>query len=187
MTVNPWSWKQWTALGVFVVLVGVLIFNGIRNRDETRAAQEVEETPSATATPSEEPELDPDEIDRLTEEQGESGEPESGPGDLPVDEPWFKTWKQAAEQLAIAFVDTSGGQEEWTDTMSEMMTDRLAESYESVDIRNVPQGTYQSVELDEQASTADAVWVTITYDTFTMKVRLRHHNERWLAEEIEPV
>lgn len=181
-----WTLKHWVVLGVLVALVGVLIFNMMRNREESEAESNAEESTAAPSSQAPSPSTDPDEIERLTEEQGESGEPESGPGDLPKGEGWFDAWKPAAEQLGMAFVDTSQGEKEWTETLTGMMTDRLAESYESVDVRNVPHGSYEGVELDEASSTWDSVWVTIKYDTFSMKVRFRHHNDQWLADEIQP-
>ncbi|SMX97145.1 hypothetical protein [Brevibacterium aurantiacum] len=182
-----WTLKHWIALGVLVAFVGVLGFNILRNRDTPEVESNAEESTAASTSQAPTPSIDPDEKKRLIEEQAESGEPESGPGELPVGEEWFDGWKPAAEQLGMAFVDTSQGEKEWSETMTGMMTDRLAKSYESVDVRNVPQGSYEGVVLDESSSTWDSVWVTIKYDTFSMKVRFRHHNDQWLAEEIQPL
>lgn len=181
-----WTWKQWCALGVFVLLGAAVVFNAMRNRADTDAEAEPEPSVSQSAVqPS--PTIDQDEVDRITEEQGESGEPETGPGDLPTGEDWFDSWRPTAEQFGMAFVDTEQSQEEWSAALTEMMTDRLAESYDSVDIRNVPKGTYRGVKLDEAESSESAVWVTITYDSFSMKVRFRHHADEWLAEEVQPL
>lgn len=181
-----WTWKQSVVLVVFVLFVGVMIFNIVRNNGSGSSEANGEQPSSAAQSPSTLPTVDQDEIDLLIEEQGESGEPETGPGELPVGEKWFDAWRPTAEQLAMAFVDTGQTQEEWMEGLSDMMTDRLAESYEGVDLRNVPRGTYQRVVLDETSSTWSSVWVTIEYDSFSMKVRLKHQNDRWLAETIEP-
>lgn len=203
-----WTWKHWCALGAVIIVCIILISNVVRNLDsaETRSQagtadssqtaaveDDTDPVPTNTEPPvasSSSPPVEEDDEEELSPDQY-GGEPDYGPSggkgqDLPRGEKWFDDWKPVSDQLGAAFVDTAVGQKDWAESVTEFMTDHLADSYESVDIRNVPQGTFKESVLLADSSTPKAIWAEIRYDSFTMNVKFVYEEDSWKADQIEP-
>ena len=103
---------------------------------------------------------------------------DAGPSEQPQE-----AWQPVVEHFARNFTNTAGGDQEWRNRLTgdrtpPYITDAVAEQLRTVDVRNVPQGTYDAYEI-VRASAYD-ISAKVSYrEGWSMQVQLITDGTDW--------
>lgn len=191
-------------LGAALVTVGIIVaasfgYAAWRSDDGTprSAAPTVTPSPAPSAAPTTDQQAPQDES--ASPDEGTSGEDsdepdssqeqhegeEAPPGEWHPDHSGPPAWKKVLHGFAHDFNRATGSKKQWQQRMARWVTPHLAQAYETVDPRLLPNTTIDRTEIQSQGS--DAVTAVIHYHGIQpVWVHLQPTPDGWRVTEAEP-